>query len=134
LPGAEIVIVEPEGWDDMARSLAAGRIVPVPDDAPPTRCDALQTKLVSPLTFAALREAGARGVAVSDGEVAFAMAFAARELRLVAEPGGAAALAALLAGKSGPVTERTVIVISGGNVDPAIYAGILEGQSRPAAE
>ncbi len=66
LPDSRIVAVEPEGWDDMARSLARGRIVPVAEPAPPTRCDALQTKLVSPLTFGALRDAGARGLAVSE--------------------------------------------------------------------
>ena len=129
LPEAEIVTVEPEGWDDMARSIEAGEPVPVPDDAPPTRCDALQTKLVSPLTLNALRAQGARGIAVSEEEVVRAMAFAARELRLVVEPGGAVALAALLAGKAGPVTERTVIVLSGGNVDPRLYAEILERQA-----
>ena len=129
LPGSAIVTVEPEGWDDMARSFASGVIVPVGEDAPPTRCDALQTKRVSPLTFAALRDAGATGVAVSEAEVAAAMAFAARNLRLVAEPGGAVALAALLAGKAGPVTERTVIVVSGGNVDPLVYADILRAQA-----
>jgi threonine dehydratase len=132
LPGAEMVVVEPEGWDDMARSLAAGEPVPVAEPAPPTRCDALQTKLVSPLTLEALLKAGARGVPVSEGEVAAAMAFAARHLRLVAEPGGAVALAALLAGRAGPVTARTVVVISGGNVDPAVYAEILRGQASPA--
>src|SRR3546814_13135884 len=83
----------------MARSLEKGERVPVPDDAPPTRCDALQTKLVSPLTFDVLREAGARGVAVTEDEIAAAMAFAARHLRLVVEPGGAASPAAALAGK-----------------------------------
>ena len=56
LPESQILVVEPEGWDDMGRSLALGRIVPVEEPAPPTRCDALQTKLVSPLTFGALRE------------------------------------------------------------------------------
>jgi threonine dehydratase len=133
LEGAEMVTVEPEGWDDMARSLAEGRILPVPGDAPPTRCDALQTRLVSPLTFAVLRGSRARGIAVSEGEVAAAMAFAARHLRLVAEPGGAVALAALLAGKAGTLTDRTVIVISGGNVDPPAYAAILESQAADAA-
>jgi threonine dehydratase len=132
LPDAEIVTVEPAGWDDMARSFAAGHIVPVADDAPPTRCDALQTKRVSPLTFEALRGAGARGIAVSEEEVARAVAFAARQLRLVAEPGGAAALAALLAGKAGAVTERIVVVISGGNVDPLVYAEILRSQATDA--
>ena len=125
LPDAAIVVVEPEGWDDMARSIEAGRPVPVAEPAPPTRCDALQTKLVSPLTVEALRAASARAVSVTEEEVALAMAFAARELRLVAEPGGAVALAALLAGKAGAPTERTVVVVSGGNVDPALYASIL---------
>ena len=130
LPGAEIVTAEPEGWDDMARSLEAGTILPVQDNPPPTRCDALQTKLVSPLTFNALRAAGARGVAVSESETAAAIAFAARHLRLVVEPGGAVALAALLAEKAGPVTERTVIVLSGGNIDPLLYAAILTAEAR----
>ncbi|MFL6857789.1 MAG: threonine/serine dehydratase [Allosphingosinicella sp.] len=125
LPGAAIVTVEPAGWDDMARSLEAGTPVPVEEPAPPTRCDALQTRLVSPLTLDALRGSGARGLSVTETEIEAAMAFAARHLRLVAEPGGAVALAALLAGKAGPVTARTVVVISGGNVDPALYAEIL---------
>ena len=128
LPEAEIVTVEPEGWDDMAHSIEAGRAVPVPDDAPPTRCDALQTRLVSPLTLDALRSSGARGIWVSEAEIERAMAFAARELRLVVEPGGAVALAALLAGKAGEVSERTVVVLSGGNVDPLLYAAILQRQ------
>lgn len=128
-PGSGIATVEPEGWDDMARSLEAGEPVPVAEPAPPTRCDALQTRLVSPLTLSALRDSGATGLRVSESEVEFAMAFAARHLRIVAEPGGAVALAALLAGKAGEVTERTVVVVSGGNVDPALYADILAAQA-----
>jgi threonine dehydratase len=118
LAGTEIVTVEPEGWDDMARSLVAGEPVPVREPAP--------------LTLGALRAAGARGVWVSEAEIERAMAFAARGLRIVAEPGGAVALAALLAGKAGAVTERTVVVVSGGNVDPALYAQILRGVSAAA--
>ena len=129
LPEAEIVVVEPEGWDDMARSIAAGEPVPVSDDAPPTRCDALQTKLVSPLTLGALRQQDARGAWVSEAEVAAAMAYAFRHLRLVVEPGGSVALAAALAGKAGPLTSRSVVVLSGGNVDPHLYAGILQAQA-----
>jgi threonine dehydratase len=125
LPETRLTIVEPEGWDDMARSLEAGEIVPVAEPAPPTRCDALQTKRVSPLTFGALREANARGVAVSEEQVAEAMRFAFRNLRIVAEPGGAVALAALLAGKAGEMPDGTVVVVSGGNVDPRLYAGII---------
>jgi len=132
LPESRIVTVEPEGWDDMARSLLAGTPVPVPDDAPPTRCDALQTRLVSPLTLAPLIAHHARGIAVSESEIEHAIAFAARHLRLVVEPGGAVALAAALAGKAGALTARSVILLSGGNVDPLVYAEILERQARAA--
>lgn len=124
LPGTRIVPVEPAGWDDMARSLELGRIVPVAEPAPPTSCDALQTKLVSPLTFGALSDAGARGLAVSEEEVAEAMRFAFRALRIVAEPGGAVALAALLSGRV-DAPEGSVVIVSGGNVDPALYARVV---------
>jgi threonine dehydratase len=125
LPESQLIAVEPEGWDDMTRSLELGRIVPVAEPAPPTRCDALQTKLVSPLTFGALRDAGARGLAVGEDEVAAAMVFAFRHLRIVAEPGGSVALAALISGKLGEVPDDLVVVVSGGNVDPRLYAEIL---------
>jgi len=124
LPQAQVVVVEPEGWDDMTRSLELGRIVPVDEPAPATRCDALQTRRVSPLTFGALSDAGARGLAVGEDEVAAAMAFAFRHLRIVAEPGGAVALAALISGKV-DAPDGTVVIVSGGNVDPLLYAEIL---------
>ena len=123
-PQADIVIVEPEGWDDMARSLEVGEIVPVPADAPSTLCDALQTSRVSPITFGILRERNATALAVSDAEVEYAMRFAWEHHKLVVEPGGAAALAALLAGKVAPL-EDTVVVLSGANVDPALHASIV---------
>ncbi len=129
LPESRIVVVEPAGWDDMGRSIEAGEPVPVPADAPATRCDALQTRLVSPLTLAALRSRDARGVAVSEDETAHAMAWAARHLRLVAEPGGAVALAAMLTQRAGPPGKRNVVVISGGNVDPLAFAEILRAQA-----
>lgn len=131
LPDAEIVAVEPEGWDDMGLSLAAGVPVPVRDPAPPTSCDALQTRLVSPLTLGPLRDSGARAVSVGEEEIARAMAFAASALRLVVEPGGAVGLAAWLAGKV-PSDEDTVIVLSGGNVDPGAFAAILADQAALA--
>ena len=123
-PDAEIVIVEPDGWDDMKRSLALGEIVPVEADAPNTLCDALQTPLVSPITFGILRERGARALSVSDAEAADAIRFAWRQHGLTVEPGGAVALAALLAGKVEP-REDTVVVVSGGNVDPVLHARIV---------
>ena len=100
--------------------------MPVAKDAPPTLCDALQTLRVSPITFAILEERKATAVAVSEAEVADAVRFAWDEHRLVVEPGGAAALAALLAGKV-EASAVTVAVLSGGNVDPALHAQIVGG-------
>jgi threonine dehydratase len=127
VPDAEIVIVEPEGWDDMARSLELGEIVPVGPDAPDSWCDALQTPRVSPITFAILRERKATALAVSDAEAAEAVRFAWDRHGLVVEPGGAVALAALLAGKVPPV-EDTVVVLSGANVDSALHAQIVSSK------
>jgi threonine dehydratase len=123
-PEVEIVIVEPAGWDDMARSLELGEIVPVAADAPNTFCDALQTPRVSPITFGILQSRGASALAVSDAEVAEAVRFAWEQHELVVEPGGAVALAALLTGKLEPQAD-TVVVLSGGNVDPALHARIV---------
>jgi threonine dehydratase len=130
-PEAEIVAVEPEGWDDVRRSLAAGEIVPVGPNPPPTACDALQTLATFPINFAVLH-GRANGVAVSEEEVRAAQRFAFVRLRLVVEPGGAAALAAALAGKV-PLDGRTAIVLSGGNVDPAAFADVIAGRLDCAA-
>ena len=126
LPEAKVTVVEPEGWDDMRRSLEAGWIEPVGDNPPPTACDSLQTTRVSPLTFEVLARRGAEGVAVSEAEVATAQRFAAERLRLVVEPGGAVALAALLAGKV-TAADGMLVLLSGGNVDRAAYARVLAG-------
>lgn len=123
-PDSRIVIVEPEGWDDMQRSLEIGEIVPVEPGAPETLCDALQTPRVSPITFAILRERGAGALSVTDQEVKEAIRFAWSEHRLVVEPGGAVALAALLSGKVEPV-DGTVAVLSGGNIDPGLHDRIV---------
>ena len=121
---AQIVCVEPEGWDDLGRSLAGGAIVPVAEDAPNTLCDALQTPRVSPITFAILQARGAQAVSVSDEQVMAAIRHAWKEHRLVVEPGGAAALAALLSGQVKPMP-GTAVILSGGNVDPALHARIV---------
>jgi threonine dehydratase len=123
-PGAEIVIVEPEGWDDMRRSLELGEIVPVEADAPPTLCDALQTPRVSPITFGILRQCNATALAVSEQEVGDAVRWAWSEHQLVVEPGGAVALAAVLAGKV-EIIDGTVVVLSGSNIDPALHAQLV---------
>ena len=124
VPDAEIVVVEPEGWDDMAHSLERGEIVPVSPDPPPTMCDAIQTLHVAQLTLDILRRGRAQAVSVSDLEVEDAIRFAWQKHDLVVEPGGAVALAALLAGKAEP-QEGTVVMVSGGNVDPALHARIV---------
>jgi threonine dehydratase len=120
VPNAELVIAEPEGWDDMTRSLAGGAIVPVGPNPPATACDALQTLKVAPLTFGILSARGASGHAVSEAETGAAMRWAFDSLRLVLEPGGAVALAAVLAGKVAPA-ERTLVMLSGGNVDASTF-------------
>jgi threonine dehydratase len=121
LKDAAITVVEPEGWDDMRRSLEASWIEPVGPSPPPTACDSLQTTRVSPLTFDVLSRRDATGVAVSEAETATAQRWAAEHLRLVIEPGGAVALAAVLAGKVA-VEAGLLVVLSGGNVDIEAYA------------
>jgi threonine dehydratase len=128
-PDSRIVVVEPDGWDDMGRSLRGGTIVPVEPDAPATRCDALQTPRVSPITFDVLRERGASALSVSDTEAEEAIRWAWREHDLVVEHGGAVALAAVMTGKVEPC-EDLVIVLSGGNIDPALHAAVIGDVAR----
>ena len=124
VPDAEMVVVEPVGWDDMAQSLEAGEIIPVGAGAPDTFCDAIMTLHVSPITLGILSERDARALSVSDAEVAEAIRFAWVKHQLVVEPGAAVGLAALIAGKL-PPAEDTVVIVSGGNIDPALHARIV---------
>lgn len=132
LPDARVTVVEPEGWDDMRRSLEAGWIEPVGENAPPTACDALQTIRVAERTFDVLSRRGATGVAVSEGEIREAQRWAAAKLRLVIEPGGAVALAALLSGRI-RAAAGMLVVLSGGNTDMADYAAVLAENGDEAA-
>ena len=93
-------------------------------DAPPTLCDALQTPRASQITFEILQKREPRAVAVSDAEVEDAVRFAWEQHGLVVEPGGAAALAALLAGKA-DAKPGTIVILSGSNIDPALHARIV---------
>lgn len=123
-PDTRVIVVEPEAFDDTARSLRAGERVGHPTGAP-SICDALMAPMPGELTFAINRRlAGA--ITVSDAEVAEAVRFAFRQLKLVVEPGGAVSLAALLAGKIEARGQITAIVLSGGNVDPGLFAAIIE--------
>jgi threonine dehydratase len=123
-PGTKVLCVEPEGYDDTRRSLDAGHRV---TNAPGARsiCDALLSPAPGRLTFALMRRLLAGGLSVGDSQVKAAMAWAFRHLKLVIEPGGAVALAALLAGQLPTQARTTAIVISGGNVDPATFVEAL---------
>jgi threonine dehydratase len=123
-PEAEVIPVEPEGWDDVRRSLEAGEIIPLGPNPPPTACDALQPLQTQPINFAVLKDHCPYGLMVTPAEVRAAQRLAFAKLRLVVEPGGAAALAAALAGKV-PLDGRTVVILSGGNTDPAAFAQVL---------
>ncbi len=125
-PGIEVYSVEPAGFDDFARSLKSGR-----RERNATMsgsiCDALMANAPGEINFEIARRTMAGGLVVTDDEVRDAMRFAFAELKLVVEPGGAAALAAILAQKL-PTRGRTIVaVLSGGNVDPVDFAAIING-------
>ena len=120
-PESAIVPVEPVGWDMVGKAMRAGDIVHVGPNPPETICDALQPDATKAINLALLKGRARPGVTVSDDEVREAQRFALRHLNLVVEPGGAAALAAALTGKV-DVDPDTVIMLTGGNVDPGDYA------------
>lgn len=120
-PRARVIACEPAGFDDTGRSLAAGtRLANAPDAR--TLCDALMAAMPGELTFAINRCQLAGAAAVTDAEVMHAVAFAHTTLKLVVEPGGAVGLAALLTGKVDARGRTVAVVLSGGNVDPTLYA------------
>lgn len=127
-PGAEIYAVEPEGFDDTARSLAAGSRQESIEGAK-SFCDALLARTPGALTFSINRRYLAGGLAVSDDEVAQAMAAALIYFKLVAEPGGATALAAALTGKYDCRDKTVAVIVSGGNVDLALFAEAIGRRS-----
>ncbi|MCC5887248.1 MAG: threonine/serine dehydratase [Gammaproteobacteria bacterium] len=116
--------VEPAGFDDHARSWLSGKREHIEGGAA-NLCDALLAPTPGELTFAINQPRVTGGFTVTDDEVRRALRFAFDELRLVVEPGGAAALAALLAGRHDGSAEVTVAIISGGNVDPELFAALL---------
>ncbi|HEX7881853.1 MAG TPA: threonine/serine dehydratase [Afipia sp.] len=123
-PNVGLVTVEPYGFDDHARSFSAGERQPH-RAVGRTICDALMASIPGEITFAVNQKLGVQGVTVTDDEVAKAVAFAFRELKLVVEPGGAVALAALLAGHIDAKGKTIAIVLSGGNVDADLFARMI---------
>lgn len=106
--------------------MAAGQIIDAAPDAPKTICDALQPTATKPINLDVLGGRAEPGVTVTDDEVRAAQRWAFANLRMVIEPGGAAALAAALAGKV-PVDADTVIMLTGGNADPGRFAKTIAG-------
>jgi threonine dehydratase len=123
-PNAMVMSAEPEAFDDHARSLRAGKREPHKAEGR-TICDALMASIPGDITFAINCKLLTKGVTASDAEVGNAIAFAFRELKLVVEPGGAVALAALLAGQVDARGKNVVIILSGGNVDADLYARLI---------
>jgi len=119
--------VEPAHYDDVARSLVSGSREKA-DFSKTSICDAILTEKVGVMPFEILRHHSARGLVVSDEDVKVAVRFAHTELGISAEPGGSVGLAAVLSKKIDLTGKTAVVVISGGNIDPAMKAQILAGQ------
>ncbi len=125
-PGVRIYGVEPEAGDDWARSWRAGEIVSIP--VPQTIADGQQTQAPGELTWPIVRALAAGIVTVSDDEIRAAMRFAFERVKLVLEPSGASALAALLYGRVDVRGARVGVTLSGGNVDPATFAACISAE------
>jgi threonine dehydratase len=130
-PATRIYSVEPAGFDDLARSLENGARQKNAQLSG-SICDALLAQTPGELTFEVARRNLAGGLSVTDEEARAAVRYAFQELKLVLEPGGAVSLAAILAGKL-PVAGKTVaVVLSGGNIDPSLFAEIIQDQRQAA--
>ena len=124
VPLAALYTAEPQGFDDHARSFRSGQRERN-DALSGTICDALMARMPGEITFAINRSLVGAGVVASDAEVAAAVAFAFSELKLVVEPGGAVALAALMTGKVDVRGKVAVAVLSGGNIDPELFSRLV---------
>ena len=125
-PKTKVHSVEPEGFDDYARSLRSG-VREKNVSAAGSICDALLTSQPGEMTFAMNKERLAEGYAVSEAEVRRAVRFAFETLKLVVEPGGAVGLAAVLSGKINAHGKNIAVILSGGNVDAKLFVDILTG-------
>ncbi|MEM9386623.1 MAG: threonine/serine dehydratase [Pseudomonadota bacterium] len=128
-PHTHLFAVEPAHYDDHARSLQSGQREEA-NTRQASICDALLAPRPGALTFAVNQPRLRGGLVVTEDEVRNAMRYAFTRLKLVVEPGGAVALAALLSDKLDAAYERVAIVLSGGNVDPRLFAAILQGRDE----
>jgi threonine dehydratase len=124
-PATKLYGVEPKAYDDLAQSLAAGHVVTV-KPAEDSLLDALLSPSPGEMTFALNSRQLSGALGVSDDEALAATAFAFRHLKLVLEPSGAAALAAVLSGKLDVAGKTVLVVASGGNVDAGVYRQALD--------
>lgn len=124
-PQMQVRTVEPDGFDDVKRSLASGRIE-LNAQTSGSICDAILTPAPSELTFGILKQHCGAGIAVSDSEALAAMKAAFDRLRVVIEPGGAAALAAAMFHRSEIAADTVIVTASGGNVDPSVFIRALQ--------
>lgn len=123
-PSTKLYSVEPEGFDDHARSFVAGERL-ANEKTSGSLCDGLLSQMPGELTFSINKQHVTAGLVVSEEEVKQAVAFAFRELKLVVEPSGAVALAALLSRRIDVAGQTVVAVLTGGNVDPALFTDLL---------
>lgn len=122
-PDVEIIVAEPEFYDDTRQSLLSGKRISVPTNVP-SLCDALLTEAPGALTLEIMQRHVAGGVVVSEADIKAAMRVAFQDLKLVLEPGGAAALAAVLSGHVVTENRVTAVVLSGGNVDVDVFSAV----------
>ncbi|MDH5857927.1 threonine ammonia-lyase [Lampropedia aestuarii] len=129
-PAVQVVVVEIEGFEKMARSLVAGVALGNPS-VPVSIMDGIAGPVAGAMPLEVLRRHGVQAVSVSDAQSLHAMAWAFNALKLVIEPAGAASLAAILAGKIDVRGKQVVTVASGGNVDAAIFMQALDMMPHP---
>ncbi len=124
-PEITVHTAEPEGFDDMARSLALGERVSNPSEQG-SICDAIATPTPGELTFPLLQKHAGRGFAVSEESVLVAMKTAFDTLKVAVEPGGAVALASALNPETLPDEKELIVILSGGNVDARLFSRALQ--------
>jgi threonine dehydratase len=129
-PGTRVIAVEPENYDGMTRSMAAGERTAAPANTP-SMADALQAPAPGAIPFALAKQFLYAGVSLDDDALARAVSYAFRVLKIVVEPGGAAGLAAVLSGKRHSSSGSIGIILSGGNADPQRIAACCERFPAP---